>query len=74
MHESRWRSLVKGMTWRLVASLTTMTVVFVVTGNIALVLGVGFLDMTVKIFFYYLHERFWGRVHWGIVGPEPRIK
>ncbi len=72
MHESKWRSVVKGMTWRIVASGATMTIVFMATGNLALVAGVGLMDVTVKIAFYYLHERLWGRVHWGIVGPEPR--
>ncbi len=74
MHESKRRSLMKGLTWRLTASMTTMLIVFVITGNLALVAGVGLADVTVKIFFYYCHERLWGRVHWGILGPEPKIK
>ncbi len=74
MIESKWRSLAKGMTWRITASVTTMTIVFVMTGNLAVVAGVGLADVTLKIFFYYCHERLWGRVHWGILGPEPKIK
>ncbi len=73
MHESRTRSVVKGITWRVVASVTTMMVVFVVTGDLALVASVGFVDVTIKIIFYYLHERFWGRVHWGVLGTEPHL-
>jgi adenylylsulfate kinase len=71
MHETHKRSIIKGITWRIIASLTTMTVVFVVTGNLALVASVGLVDVTAKVFFYYLHERTWGRVHWGVLGPEP---
>ncbi len=73
MHESKRRSLMKGLTWRITASVTTMVIVFVMTGNLALVAGVGLADVTLKIFFYYCHERLWGRVHWGILGPEPKI-
>jgi len=74
MKETHYRSLAKGITWRLVASTTTMGVVYLATGDWALVAGVGLADVTIKIFFYYLHERLWGRVHWGLFGPEPRLK
>lgn len=72
MHETKRRSLLKGLTWRITASITTMIIVFVMTGNLALVAGVGLADVTLKVFFYYLHERLWGRVHWGVLGPEPK--
>jgi adenylylsulfate kinase len=72
MKESHRRSILKGITWRFVASGTTMAVVFVITGDVALVASVGVADVTLKVLFYYFHERAWGRVHWGILGPEPR--
>lgn len=71
MHESKIRSIAKGITWRVVASGTTMLIVWLTTGSIELVAAVGLADVTAKIFFYYLHERAWGRVHWGQLGPEP---
>ena len=71
MTESHGRSFLKGITWRIIASVTTMTVVFVITGNLALVASVGIIDVTAKLFFYYLHERTWGKVKWGLVGTEP---
>jgi len=71
MHESRTRTIVKGVTWRIIASATTMTVVFIVTGNLALVASVGAVDIVAKFLFYYLHERTWGKVHWGLLGTEP---
>ncbi len=73
MRESHRRSIAKGITWRIVASVTTMVVVFVITGDLALMASVGFVDVTFKILFYYLHERFWGRVHWGLLGTEPNL-
>jgi adenylylsulfate kinase len=74
MHESHTRSILKGITWRIVASLTTMLIVFVVTGDLALVASVGAVDVTLKVLFYYFHERMWGRVHWGLLGVEPLRK
>ncbi len=74
MKETHWRSVAKGVTWRITASMTTMAIVYLVTGDLALVASVGVADVTIKIFFYYLHERLWGRVHWGLLGTEPRLK
>jgi adenylylsulfate kinase len=74
MKESRIRSVAKGISWRFIASGTTMMIVFFMTGNLELVAGVGVADVTIKIFFYYIHERAWGKVHWGELGTEPRIK
>jgi adenylylsulfate kinase len=72
MRETHTRSIVKGITWRIIASATTMLVVFLMTGDLALVASVGFIDVTAKLFFYYLHERTWGKVHWGVLGPIPK--
>lgn len=72
MHESHKRSILKGITWRLIASATTMVVVYFMTGNLALVASVGFVDIVAKILFYYLHERSWGKVKWGLLGTEPQ--
>ena len=51
-----------------------MIVVFFMTGDLALVASVGAADIVAKIFFYYMHERSWGRVRWGILGTEPKVK
>ncbi len=49
-----------------------MTVVFIVTGDLRLVASVGAVDIIAKLFFYYLHERTWGKVKWGVLGTEPQ--
>lgn len=72
MHESHRRSILKGVTWRVIASATTMTVVYLATGDLALVASVGAVDVVAKVFFYYMHERTWGKVKWGMLGVEPQ--
>jgi adenylylsulfate kinase len=74
MKESHLRSILKGITWRFIASGTTMLIVFIMTGNLELVASVGVVDVTLKVLFYYVHERAWGRVHWGLFGTEPKIR
>ena len=59
------RSLVKAISWRIVATLTTMLLVFAFTGNLVLSSGVGFAELLVKIAAYYIHERIWNMLNFG---------
>lgn len=61
------RSVAKGITWRIIASATTMSLVYLFTGNLELTAGVGALDVLLKLLFYYFHERAWGKVSWGVI-------
>ena len=57
--ESHIRSLLKGFTWRFVATGTTIGITFLVTGKIDTAIKVGAIEFAAKIFIYYLHERAW---------------
>ncbi len=65
MEETRKRSILKAVIWRVLATLTTMMVVFVFTGNIILSIEVGFVEAVAKMIIYYLHERGWDKIGWG---------
>lgn len=62
MHESRLRSLAKGITFRILASCVTALLFFAFTNDHTLALGFGALDFLVKLALYYAHERAWLRV------------
>ena len=65
MIEHPKRSIVKSLTWRVIAFVTTTVVVYIYTKDIkeSLVIGVG--ANAIKIFLYYIHERIWNRVEFG---------
>ena len=63
--EAHTRTIVKAISWRIIATLTTMTIVYTFTREFVLTLGVGFFEVTCKILFYYLHERLWHLIQWG---------
>ena len=65
MNIHRKRSFVKAISWRTIATSTTMALVFLITGELSLAAGVGILDVTVKLIFYYGHERLWNLIKWG---------
>ena len=59
------RSLLKALSWRIVATLTTTLLVFIFTGDSVISLGVGGSEFLLKIFIYYAHERVWNLFHFG---------
>ncbi len=65
MKETHSRSILKSITWRVLATLTTMILVFIFTGDLVVSLGVGVLEAIFKIIIYYLHERTWDKIRWG---------
>jgi uncharacterized membrane protein len=64
-HDTKSRSIMKAVTWRVIASLTTFTLAFLVTGELELAAGIGVADIIAKFIFYILHERAWDRITWG---------
>ncbi len=57
--ESRARSILKAFTWRVIASMATIGVAYLVTGDLSIAGAVGLLDFLIKLLLYYFHERAW---------------
>ena len=62
MSDSHLRSLGKAFSWRIVATLTTATITFFVTGELDTAVTVGSIEFVLKFLIYYLHERAWALV------------
>ncbi|MDX1478470.1 MAG: DUF2061 domain-containing protein [Saprospiraceae bacterium] len=60
--ESHLRSVIKGITWRCIATATTVTIAYIITGEVGDALKIGGIEFVGKIGIYYLHERIWQRV------------
>jgi len=63
--ETHLRSVVKGVSWRVIATLVTTIVVWLISGEVSMVLFAGASDSLVKIGLYWGHERIWQAVGWG---------
>lgn len=57
--ETHLRSLLKGLSWRILASLTTISIAYFITGDTKLAMEIGGIEIIVKFVIYYLHERVW---------------
>lgn len=63
--DSHRRSLAKAISYRLLASAGTALIFLALTGQLALSLGAGALDVVLKLALYFAHERLWARIPWG---------
>jgi uncharacterized membrane protein len=63
--ETKKRSLLKSVSYRLFASIVTATIVYLATGQLLLAAGLGALDSVVKILVFFLHERLWMLIPFG---------
>jgi uncharacterized membrane protein len=66
--QSRIRHLAKTVTWRLVGTVDTILLGWLVSGDATIGLTIGGLEMVTKMVLYYLHERAWFR--YGRLGRE----
>ena len=63
--ESALRSILKAISWRVVATLTTSVLVYLFTGRTDIAVTVGLLEALTKIILYFGHERIWNRLNVG---------
>jgi len=62
--DTKKRTMVKTITWRITASLTTFLIAWILTGDILVGASIGSIEAVSKIFLYYFHERIWTNISW----------
>ena len=60
------RHIAKTITWRFIGTLDTMTLAWIVSGNPLAAIQIGFAEVVTKMIFYYIHERVWYKINFGI--------
>ena len=63
--ESNRRSLLKTISWRFWATITTIALVFAFTGKYEVALAIGGIEVVLKMVLYFLHERAWDKTTFG---------
>jgi uncharacterized membrane protein len=61
-HESNLRSFLKTVSWRVVGTIDTMIISYLITGNTAMAMSIGSVEVVSKMVLYFLHERAWSTV------------
>lgn len=63
--DAHMRSIVKVISYRLVAAVATTAIAYTFTHRITLSVGIGAVEAVVKIVCYYVHERVWAFINFG---------
>ena len=63
---TRKRSLLKTISWRIIGTLDTMIISWIITGSFKWGVAIGSVEVITKMVLYYLHERAWYKSGYGI--------
>ena len=63
--DSKKRSFVKAISWRVVALIVLGTVSYSITGSWEETSLITIIYTVLQIFIYFVHERLWDRITWG---------
>ena len=69
--ETNKRSIVKGISWRAIATTTTIIIVYVFFGRLDLAIAAGLMETVLKVGLYWAHERVWFKIQWGRKKIDP---
>ena len=64
-HATQRRSLAKTVSWRILASLDTFVLGYLITGSPVWGVSIAGGEVATKIVLYYAHERAWAHIGWG---------
>lgn len=59
MSKDHFRHIAKTVTWRIIGTLDTIMLGWLISGDPKVGLKIGGLEFFTKMILYYLHERFW---------------
>ena len=71
--DSKKRHIVKTITWRFIGSLDTIILSWIISGDPLVGLKIGFAEVVTKMVLYYLHERAWYKINFGLVDRRNKI-
>lgn len=63
---SHKRHVMKTITWRLIGTIDTILIGWVISGNPLIGLKIGSVEIITKMILYYLHERVWYKTNFGV--------
>jgi len=70
MVEKHRRTIVKAASYRVFATMTVFLVSYLYTGNFASAASIGLTAAVAKTMLYYVWERLWNNISWGLEAVE----
>ncbi len=71
--EQKRRSVLKTISWRVWATITTMALVFLFVGEVKVAVSIGIIEVALKMILYFIHERMWNKIKFGKKEIKPAV-
>ena len=55
----KYKILLKTLSWRIIATLTSIIIAFLITGSIEVGVTIGLIETILKSLLYFIHEKYW---------------
>jgi len=65
MKETRKRSIVKAISYKIICIIILASITYLITGDIVQMTSIVIIFQLIQMIIYYLHERVWEQVKWG---------
>ncbi|QXP73569.1 DUF2061 domain-containing protein [Tenacibaculum sp. HL-MS23] len=65
LSEKPIRSIVKSFSWRIVGTIDTVLISWIITGKLTTAFSIGAVELGTKMVLYFFHERIWNKIKWG---------
>lgn len=63
--ESKFRSLIKTISWRITGTVCTFLISWIILGDIKTSSAIAIIQLTFNSIVFYFHERLWNIINWG---------
>ena len=63
---SHKRHLLKAITWRIIGTIDTIILSYIISGSIKIGFSIGAFELLSKMILYYIHERVWYKSNFGV--------
>jgi len=64
MTETRKRSVVKSLSWRIICIIVSIITAYFLTGKLDVSVAIGTIYNAITMILYYFHERLWNMFKW----------
>ena len=63
---SNKRHILKTFSWRFIGTIDTLTISWIITGNLFTGVKIGLIETISKMILYFCHEKLWYRINFGL--------
>ncbi len=67
------RHVMKTITWRLIGTIDTILIGWIISGDPLIGLKIGSVEVITKMVLYFLHERIWYKTNFGVRKKDKKV-